>query len=274
MVRSSVRALLRSLQVYLRLWRRFVVLAVVREMQHRGHFAAMAVSSLMLLGLALVPVWLLYGFTDRIAGWSQAEMVVLVGIYRCVDGLLTTQIAPNMERLGWYITHGELDLVLTRPVSSWFYVTLRWLNPAEAVNILVGLAVVAIGLWQGGIEPSPVGVVASVVLVGCGTVLVSCAWSASVYIVFWLTSVEPVHRLFHDVWQAGKYPVGFFPPVVRAFFTVVVPTAFATTFPAQALTGGVPVWLPLAGVALSAVALLLTRAYWRYALRFYASASS
>ncbi len=265
---------LSSVRLHLRLWRRFVLLSVVREMQHRGHFAAMVVSSLMLLVLALVPVWLLYGFTDRIAGWQQAEMIVLVGIYRLVDGLLITFIAPNMQRLGGYIQQGDLDLILTRPVSSQFYVSLRWLNPAEAINIVIGLAVIVIGLRQGGIAPTPGEIATAVVLVVCGLVLVSCAWSACVYIVFWLTSVEPVWGLFQDIWQAGKYPVGFFPPVVRAFFTVLVPTAFATTFPAQALTGGVSPWLLPAGVGLCVVALLMTRAYWHYALRFYASASS
>ena len=263
-----------SMRLHLRLWRRFVALAVVREMQHRGHFAAMTVSSLLLLVLALVPVWLLFGFADRLAGWTQAEMIVLVGVYRLVDGLLVTQIGPNMTRLGSLIEHGDLDLVLTRPVSSQFYVTLRWLNPAEAVNILIGPAVIGIGLWQGGIVPSFGGIVAALILIACGIVLVSCAWSASVYSVFWLMSVEPVSMLFHDIWQAGKYPVTFFPPIVRAFFTVLVPTAFATTFPARALTGGISPWLLPAGIGLTVFALLLVRAYWRYALRFYASASS
>jgi ABC-2 type transport system permease protein len=264
----------RDLRRHLRVWRRFVALAVVREMQHRGHFAAITVSSLMLLVLALVPVWLLYGFTDRIAGWTQAEMVVLVGVYRLVDGVLNTFVAPNMQRFSAYIQRGDLDLVLTRPVSSQFYVSLRWMNPAEAINVVIGLAVAVIGLRQGGIAPSPAGVVAALVLVACGTVLVSCAWSACVYLVFWLSSVEPVWSLFQDVWVAGKYPVTFFPPIVRAFFTVLVPTAFATTFPAQALVGEISAWLLPAGIGLTVVALLLTRAYWRYALRFYASASS
>ena len=263
-----------SMRLHLRLWRRFAALAVVREMQHRGHFAAMTVSSLLLLVLALVPVWLLFGFADRIAGWTQAEMIVLVGVYRLVDGLLITQIATNMNRLGSLIEQGDLDLILTRPVSSQFYVSLRWLNSAEAVNILIGPVVIGIGLWQGGIAPSVGGIVAALILVGCGVVLLSCAWSACVYSVFWLMSIEPVSMLFHDIWQAGKYPVTFFPPAVRAFFTVLVPTAFATTFPAQALTGGLSPWLVPAGVGLTVLALLLVRAYWRYALRFYASASS
>jgi ABC-2 type transport system permease protein len=50
--------------------------------------------------------------------------------------------------------------------------------------------------------------------------------------------------------------------------------AFATTFPAQALLGTVDLRLLIVGIALATVALILTHLFWRYAVRYYSSASS
>jgi ABC-2 type transport system permease protein len=50
--------------------------------------------------------------------------------------------------------------------------------------------------------------------------------------------------------------------------TVVVPVAFMTTFPAQALLGRLEGWLAIAAIGLAAGLFLLASALWRYALRY------
>ena len=73
---------------------------------------------------------------------------------------------------------------------------------------------------------------------------------------------------------AGRYPVSAYPPGMRTFFTLVVPITFLTTVPAEALLGRSSVtWLVLS-LVVAAVCLLLARSFWRFALRFYTSASS
>jgi ABC-2 type transport system permease protein len=61
---------------------------------------------------------------------------------------------------------------------------------------------------------------------------------------------------------------------LRAFFTFVVPVAFLTTVPAEAILGrATGPWL-LAGGAVAAGSLVVSRWFWQFALRFYTSASS
>ena len=73
---------------------------------------------------------------------------------------------------------------------------------------------------------------------------------------------------------AGRYPVAFFPLVVRLALTFIVPLAFATTFPAEALTHGISWWLVPGAIAFAALAVVALRAFWNVAIRQYASASS
>jgi ABC-2 type transport system permease protein len=74
--------------------------------------------------------------------------------------------------------------------------------------------------------------------------------------------------------EAGRYPMVAYPTAYRFFFTFIVPVAFLTTIPAQTMLGrGEINWSIGAGV-LAIVLFYLSSAFWRFALRFYTSASS
>jgi ABC-2 type transport system permease protein len=65
-----------------------------------------------------------------------------------------------------------------------------------------------------------------------------------------------------------------YPTSYRFFFTFVIPVAFLTTVPSETLLGrGEIIWMLGAGI-LAGSLLLASRIFWRFALRFYTSASS
>lgn len=257
-----------------RLWRRFLTQGIVRETHYRASFLATIAVGIIQLVLSLVPVLLLYSFTDMVNGWTQGEVIALNGMYQASFAVLAMLVQPNMHRMSGYVRQGELDLILVRPVASQFYVTLRWVDPAEVFNVAIGIAVVVIGLQRAGVTTEIGNIALAILLTICGMVLLTCAWSALVYLAFWFTTVEPIPMVARDVMDAGRYPLGFYPAAVRLFLGFVFPVGFATTFPVEALVGRSGWELGLAGMGLSAVALLLLRSYWRFAVRFYSSASS
>jgi ABC-2 type transport system permease protein len=259
---------------HLRLWRRFFAQAVVRETHYRAHFFTTMLVGLVQLGLGIVPILLLFGYTDEVRGWSRADVILLVGIFQIVTGLISAFVAPNLNRMTTYITEGELDVVLVRPVSSQFYLTSRWINVAELSNVVTGVLVLVLGLVQSGASPHALEVLQAVVLAACGLVLLVCVWSALSFLAFWLQSVSPIAYIYLNIVEAGRYPLVFYPTAVRAFLTFAFPVAFASTFPAQALAGDLGWGLVAGGAGLAVVAVALLRAFWRLGLRSYASASS
>ena len=266
----------RMMQVlkHLGLFRRFVVQAAVRETHYRMNLITATMVALVQIGLGLLPVFVMFEFASEINGWSRAEVVAMSGAYQMVSGILTTFVRPNMMYLGRYIVRGELDGVLLRPVASQFFVTFRWINLAELVHVVIGSALLVAGIALSNARPSIVDIVQAAVLLLCGVVLVTCAWSAAMYLIFWMQRVYPLIMMFQSVLEAGRYPITFFPALVRVLLTCAVPVAFATTFPVQALADGIG-WTPVvAGPVLCLVAVWLLRRYWTYVLRLYSSASS
>lgn len=259
---------------YLRLWRRFVGQAFVRDTHYRVHFLTTVGVGVVQLGLSLVPVWLLFGYTNSVHGWSRDEVIALVGLYQMMTGLLGAFVAPNVSRMTDYITEGELDGVLIQPVSAQFYLMFRWVDLAELGGVATGAVVLVLGLLRAGATPDPGGILRAALLFGCGLVLLTCAWSALAFLAFWTQVAGLSGDVFNTMLQAGRYPLAFFPELVRGFLTFVLPIAFATTLPAQALDGSTG-WPPiLTGFGLSTIAVLGLRALWRVGVRTYASASS
>jgi ABC-2 type transport system permease protein len=259
---------------YLRLWRRFAVISFVREAEYRVNFLLGVGEGVAQLALAVVTFLLIYRFTPRVAGWSQAQVLLLVGIYRIVDGILNLQIAPNMLAIAGYIRRGEMDFLLLRPVSSQFLVSLRTLALPEAVNVLIGLGVAIYAGHVASVHWSIVGLSEAVVFMLCGLILLYALWFVTVTCSFWLVQVDTLDTLFYSVFETARYPITFFKGLVRAVLTFAMPVAFATTFPAQALLGTADLHLLLAGIALATVALILTHLFWNHAVRYYSSASS
>ena len=257
-----------------RLWRRFVLQSLVRESHYRANVIATFAVGLLQMAISLIPVLLMFGFTDDINGWSQAEVIALSGMYQLAIAILWFGIETNMERISLYVRQGDLDLILLRPVSALFYVTLRWVKPAEIFMILSGLALTIVGLARAETTPDAGGILQSALLLGSGVVLITCVWTAIVMTAFWFTTTGPVSQVASDLLQAGRYPLSFYPTAVRLFFAFIFPVGFVSTFPVEALVGRGNWATTTTGVALAALALFLLRAWWRFGVRFYSSASS
>ena len=259
---------------YLRLWRQFLVTAFVREAEYRWNFFVGIGEGLAQLALAVLTFLLLYRFTDSVAGWSRAEALLLVGIYRVVEGMLALQVAPNLMAISDAIRNGDMDAVLLRPVSSQFMVSLRRFSLPDSINVLIGIGLTVYAGNAAGVHWSVGGVAMAAAFIICGLLLLYAIWFGIVTCSFWLVQLTTIGTLFYSVFETGRYPVSFFPGVVRAVLTFVVPVAFATTFPVDALLGRADLRLLLAGALLAVFGLLMTHLFWNYAVRHYSSASS
>jgi len=107
-----------------------------------------------------------------------------------------------------------------------------------------------------------------------GAVIVYSFWLMLATLAFWFVRVENMLQIFSSMYEAGRWPVGFYPRWLRFMLTFLIPVAFATTVPAQALAGRLS-WPTFAGAfALAAALAVLSRVFWRVGVRRYSGASS
>ena len=258
----------------LRLVGAFLRIGVLNELQYRVNFVFSLIQSLIAVGTSLAVLALVFGNTSSLRGWSAGELLVVMGVYVLVGGVIRTLIQPNMRQLMTDVQEGTLDFVLTKPADGQLLATARRIEFWQGVDVLVGAVLVVVATAR---LPTPVGLgagLAFLVALLLGLVAIYCFWLLLTMLAFWITYVDPIIELFDGMYQAGRWPVSVYPGWLRVGFTVLVPLAFAVTVPASVLTGRTTAWLLPGAFGFTAALVLLTRWSWHHALHRYSGASA
>lgn len=257
---------------YLKVLGLFWGAAVSAEMEYRANFLIAALTSLGQLAGNLFTLWLFYRTGHGFPGWSWEACLVVTGLFTILDGLSGTFLSANLSRIVRHVTQGTLDFVLLKPIDPQFWLSLRDVSVWSLVDVVSGAAVIA---WAGhALGAGPGAYLALLPTLAMGTLLLYALWFCLGATSIWFVKVFNVTEVLRALVDAGRFPMAAYPVAYRVFFTFVVPVAFMTTVPAEAFLGRAT-WGWLAGAAvLTAFALWGSRAFWRFALRFYTSASS
>ena len=260
------------MQRYLHVLRLFWTAAIAAEMEYRINFLLAALSSLGNLAGSLFGVSLFYSNGYTFQGWSWEEALVVLGIFTVLQGFSTTFLAANLNHIVDHIQQGTLDFVLLKPISSQFWLSTRTFSPWGLPDVFFGL--VLIGYAGEHLNLTLSDYLLSAVPLLFGFVSLYSLWFMLGATSVWFVKIYNVTEVLRGLLEAGRYPMVAYPTAYRFFFTFVVPVAFLTTVPAEAMLGRVQIsWLVGAGVL--ALALLFAAGrLWRFALRFYTSASS
>lgn len=258
----------------LRLAATFLRIGVLNELQYRVNLVFSLVQSVIAVGTSLAVLALVFSNTDSLRGWSSAELLVVMGVYVLVGGIIRTLIQPNMRQLMTDIQDGTLDFLLTKPADGQLLAGVRRVELWQAVDVLVGSALVVVAATRLPTAVTAADLLTFAVALLLGTVAIYDFWLLLTMLAFWVTYVDPILELFDGMYQAGRWPVSVYPGWLRVGFTVLVPLAFAVTVPASALTGRATGWLLLGSVAFTVALTAVTRVTWRFALRRYSGASA
>ncbi len=259
---------------YLRLFFVFFRISVLSEISYRSNFFIHLVESVMELGTALAGLAIVFSHTATLGGWRPEEIVALVGVYFLVSGAIRVIIQPSMERLIEAVHEGTLDFTLTKPEDAQLLVSIQRVEIWNVTDVVLGFGVLAVALVRLGRTVGLAEAAGFAAALVAGGVIVYSFWLMLATLAFWFVRVENMLEIFSSMYEAGRWPVGFYPPWLRFILTFLIPVAFATTIPAQALAGRLT-WATLGlAYALAAALALVSRAFWRVGVRRYSSASS
>ena len=252
----------------------YLRIGIANEMQYRVNLFIQILQSFIALAVGLIGIWLVFDHTTELAGWTQPELLAVMGVFILSGGVIRTVIQPNMQRLMDDIQAGTLDYALTKPADSQLLISVREFRFWNLVDVLLGLIILGysvsqlhrtIGFWQS------LGFSFALVF---GGIMIYCFWLMLTSTAFWIIRVEQMVNLFEGIYAAGRWPVSIYPQWLRLGLTFLVPVAFAVTIPAEALTGRLTPLTLLGAAILTVFFMGLTRLIWKLGIRNYAGASA
>lgn len=258
----------------LRLLAVFFRLGAMNEIQYRANFWIQLVRTAMSFGFALFAVFIVYDHTDNLHGWTAPELVVLMGVWTLMAGLLGVVVQPSMEKLIEGVAEGTLDFTLTKPEDAQLLVSISQVRVWRLVDVVAGPLVMLVALGYMDRQPGWQEILSFAVSLTAGAVILYSFWLMLSTVAFWFVRIENILMIFHSMYDAARWPVTMYPGWMQALLTFIVPVAFAVTVPAGALVGRLShTWL-LGTVALAAALLLISRWFWRIGVRRYSGASA
>ncbi|MDH4103227.1 MAG: ABC-2 family transporter protein [Thermoleophilia bacterium] len=252
----------------------YLRVGVMNELQYRVNFVVQIFQSAITLLVGLAVLALVYSHTDELNGWTQPELLCVLGIQILMGGVIRTYIQPNMTRVMEEVRLGTLDYALTKPEDAQLLASVREVRIWQVVDVISGAVVLGFGLSRIESGLSAVDAAAFAIALLFGAVMIYCFWLVIATGAFWVVNMWTAAELFDGVFQTGRWPVGIYPGWLRVSVTFLVPIAFAVTVPAEAATSRLEWQTLLLAAGFAVVLLAFTRWFWRFGLRNYTGASA
>jgi ABC-2 type transport system permease protein len=251
---------------------RFWLSSLASEMEYRANFMTASVYALGQLAGTLLTLEILYSKNYRFAGWSKDESYLVVALFTLLDGITSSALSPNLSRIVQHVQRGTMDFILLKPLDAQLQLSTRNLTPWGFPNVLFSLILMA---YAGPRIPLawyayPLGVVSA----GLSIVILYALWFMVATTTIWFTKVWNATEVLRSFTEAGKYPMSAYHPAVAFFLTYILPIAFLTTIPAELMRRPTAWGYLVAEGVLAAGLFAVSRLFWKWALRYYTSASS
>jgi ABC-2 type transport system permease protein len=241
------------------------------EAEYRSNFVFAALASAGNLFASAFSIWLFYRSGGGFPGWSLDDSVVVLGLFSVFTGFVGSVLSPNLGRIVQHVEQGTLEFLLLKPLDSQLQVSLRVLSPWGLADVGFGVVLVVAGLVRSG-HATWSSWLAVVPLVS-GAVLLYSLWFIVATTAVWFTKIYNATEVLRGLLDAGRFPMAAYPAAYRLVFTFVVPVAFLTTVPGEALLGRASAAYVVVSPVVAVGAFALARAFWHRALKSYTGAS-
>src|SRR5919201_4648405 len=139
---------------YLRLFGVQLRMSALMAVQYRYDFLIDGAISLFWTATALVPLFVVFGRRQEVAGWSFGASLLVVGWFTLLQGVMEGAINPSLSTVVEHIRKGTLDFVLLKPADAQFLVSTARFLPWRVTNVLAAVVIFAVGFAQMGRAPS------------------------------------------------------------------------------------------------------------------------
>jgi ABC-2 type transport system permease protein len=259
---------------YLRVLSIQLRISVASAMAYRANFLLEGVMSLVWLAITLIPLIIVFGGRDTVAGWTRPDAMIVMAYFVGVRAVLEGLITPSLVDLVEKIRNGSFDYVLLKPIDAQALISASRYEPWKVFDLAGAIVIASYAFVLRGAPPTAAQLALGIALFGAGVAAAYALWILCAAAAFWVGRLDNLMYLLGSIFDTGRWPVMVFPAAWQIVFTFVIPVAVMTTYPAMALIGTLGARRAVATIGGALALLVISRLVWRTAIRSYTSASS
>ncbi len=265
--------MLLTLKKYFSLYVAMFKASFIADLEYRANFFTRILTDIFWYAAQILTFEVIYQHTNKIGDWGLKEMRVFLGLLFVIDAIYMIIIHENLENLSEKVRKGDLDLLLAKPVNSQFMITLQKANTAILGNFIIGSSWLIYAL--SGLEDfNYLRLLWLIILVPCSLAVIYTMrfmFSATAVI---FTRSENLQFLWWQVYRLGMRPDSMYFPWLKFILLTIIPVGVIVSIPARALLNPPDLRYLLWPIVLAPILIYLSNRFWKFALKFYSSASS
>ena len=257
----------------LRVYKVFFQNGLSYEIQYRANAWSGLLFTLGWISLSIMLTSVLFAHTSNIGGWSQADVLILAVGWNMLEDAMDI-FFNNISELSDLVVEGNFDTIITKPVSSLFFVSCKTISISAIYRFLINLFSLILILHYFHIPATLGATFVAFFAFICGMSILAAISLLLNILCFYFERVENINNAWYTALAIGKYPLSVFPRWLKLIFLTLVPIAFSGYLPIGIFLNKIEPISLLYIFGFTCCILAITHITWHRAIRHYTSASS
>lgn len=267
--------MIKTLRKYLTVYKQLIKNCLAAQMEYRLNFIIFLIFESGMLFTKLIYLGILYNIGVNINGYSPDAMLLFIGTFVLMTAIYTGLFIDSFYDIPRHIRNGFLDVLMTKPISLQFIVTMRKVNFAMPIPNLIGGLVMIIIAWNRLELPVNFLYICGFIgIIISGTIISYSIFLIPQILSFWVVKTSAITQIVDKCWDFNNMPMiiysGWIKRIGVFIFPVFVISNFPPLFLLNKLNQAYVLWVFIAPVLFFYIA----RKFWCFAVRNYSSASS
>lgn len=272
---SILGNILRELRKHIFIYGLFIKNSLMAQMEYRFNFIGNLSMETGYLLVKLSYVIVVYRSGVAINGLSPDEILLFIGTFVAMTAVYAGLFMINNFRLRGLVKDGDLDLLLTKPVSLQFMATLRQVDVTIfAVDIIAGGVIVAIAWARLQIPLTLYTLGGYLGYMALSSAVAYCLFLLPQILSFWLMNTSAIAEITDSFWDFNNMPMDIYNRWIKAVGVFLLPIFVITNFPPMFLLNKLPAVYQAWSLVVPLILLMVVRMLWQRGLHTYSSASS
>lgn len=257
----------------LSIYKHIIVLNFSVLLAHRANLIGQLIGTILWTFLAIFTMSILADRAHSVAGWDQADLLLLTGGLTISIGLFSFLCKKSFQHFPEIILYGELDGLLLKPIDSQYLVSLSIIHFPSLIRVLTGIAFTWYVISAFAVPVSVISIVSFIIFICLGVIIYYSLWMMACTLLIWFPRLSNILEVTNSLNHVSRFPPEVYQEVHMFLFILLLPYTFVLATPVNLLLQRASLIDVASMIFCTLLLFFLSRKFWHYALRYYGSAS-
>jgi ABC-2 type transport system permease protein len=257
---------------FLKLEAKAAALDLSRELAYKANFFLKCVAFVFTDFIGPIITLLIYNSTLGVPGWSFYELLLFQGTLIIVFGLGHLFVIALPYITIHSIDRGEFDKYLIKPYPPLLYLITQSILVEGVAEIAAGVLISGFAIYTLGLPVLSLNFIAYLLLIFVGLLFQISMMILISALAFLVVKSDALMILYFKLTDFARWPISIYSTLLKLFLIFLFPIAVSSFFPAEILLRGIRLSVMLQACIPVLVFLFIALAFWKLAMKKYASA--